>query len=85
MKKLKTTGELKDDKPKPNEPCVKCGSVSGWSGPLYVPSGELIIYNRDHPSKVRRIVKTSAERLAWTCLSCGFRRFAPTKDSVSND
>lgn len=52
--------------------CPKCGSSEGWSKPTY--SYVFVGYGG--------LDDRINERLEFTCLTCGYVRYEPTKDAV---
>jgi Zn ribbon nucleic-acid-binding protein len=53
-------------------PCVKCGSESGWTGPVY--RGVETLGFRDIPPMF-------SQWLEFTCVVCGYKRSERTKDA----
>jgi predicted nucleic-acid-binding Zn-ribbon protein len=51
--------------------CPKCGSTTGWNGPTY---GRM-------PFFVTSVQIDNKEYLAYTCVTCGYEKRMPTKDS----
>lgn len=55
-------------------PCVKCGSTDGWRGPRYKAYQVIVLGAGEQPGQV-------GAWLEYACLTCGYQRRAPTKDT----
>jgi hypothetical protein len=60
-------------------PCPKCGSLEGWSGPIYRHAPLLLALRAPTARPLVRLYVSDS--LVFTCRTCGYERSEPTKDT----
>lgn len=62
-------------------PCPKCGAQQGWIGPTYQHGKRVQVLKVHSPTHFRDELVETVESLDYTCVTCGYTRHEPCKDT----